>query len=75
MLTENSVGNQLELLRIILDLEEIRLHTKHSVVVLVDMDIHYRMLKLMYGQSTQPYRLREKLINYAFIYGICRGFG
>ena len=70
MLTENSVGSQVELLRIILDLDALSQHSRRSLPVLVEMDIHYRVLKLMYGLTTQGFCLRERQINFPLLYGI-----
>ena len=69
MLTENTVSCQPEMLAIILDLEVLRVRTRRCVPLLVDMDIHYQMLKMIYGQGLSQFRMREKMLTFPFLYG------
>ena len=71
MLTEETVSSQSDLLRIVLDLEVMQKHTKRALPVLVDMDIHYRLMKLIYGLSTSMFNMGSKLALFPILYGVC----
>ena len=68
LLTEHTVSSQADLLRIVLELEDLRSRSKHSLPVLVDMDIHYRIMKMLYGQGLKEFRMREKMPSFPFLY-------
>ena len=72
-MTEQTVTSQGDLLRILLDLDDMRVQSKHCVPLLLDMDIHYRVLKMMYGPSLMNFRMREKFLSYPIVYGIFTG--
>ncbi len=70
LLTEYSVGCQADLLHILHDLRILQGHTKRAVPLLVDMDIHYRMMKLMYGVATSEYSVIQKFNLVPFCFGV-----
>ena len=70
LLTEFSVGNQFDLLSILHDLEGLQRHTKRNLPLLVDMDIHYRVMKLMYGVATSNFKMTPKMNMVPILYGV-----
>ena len=72
MLTEQTVSSQTDLLRIIIDLESMQRHTKRALPLLVDMDIHYRLMKLIYSTSTAAFDMGLKMLMVPVLYGVCR---
>ena len=70
LLTEQTVSSQADLVQIVLDLDSIHSHSKHSVPLLVDMDIHYTLLKMLYGVGLKEYKMKEKLLAFPFCYCI-----
>ena len=71
LLTEQTVSSQSDLLDILKDLEPLRVHSRSVLPILVDMDIHYRIMKVMYGQSTSKWDFRGFLAQTPVLYGIC----
>lgn len=74
LLTEMTVSSQPELLAILADLEPLRRQTRCVLPLLVDMDIHYRVMKMMYGQSSSLWNFREFLALTPVLYGVCNSF-
>jgi hypothetical protein len=72
-LTEESVSSQKDLVSIILSLDAIQKHTKRALPLLVDMDIHYRLMKLIYGTSTAEFDVGKKMALVPCMYGVCNG--
>ena len=71
LLTEETVSSQRDLVGILADLDSLRIHTRHVLPLLVDMDIHYRVMKVMYGQSTMRWNYAEHLSMTPVLYGVC----
>jgi hypothetical protein len=69
-LTEFTVSSQGDLLQIVDDLHTLQRHTRHCVPLLVDMDIHYRLQKLMYGRSLATHDYRRTLARVPVLYGV-----
>ncbi len=70
LLTELTVSSQQDLLAIVADLETLRVRTGRCLPLLVDMDIHYRLMKLMYGQSTVKWDYAGHLSLTPLLYGV-----
>ena len=70
MLTEESVSSQVDLMRILGDLNHLRVHSGGPLPVLVDMDIHYRLMKLMYCRSTSAFDFHNFLRHHPIFYGV-----
>ena len=70
-ITEKTVSSQADLLDILCDLESLRLRTRRVLPLLVDMDIHYRIMKLMYGESLSVYDYGAHLAFTPILYGVC----
>jgi hypothetical protein len=70
-LTEQSVSSQTDLLNIILELEGLQRQTRRALPLLVDMDIHYRLMKLIYGSSTAAFDMGMKMSQIPVLYGVC----
>jgi hypothetical protein len=71
LLTEESVSSQKDLLSIILDLDVLQKQTRRALPLLVDMDIHYRLMKLIYGTSTAAFDMGKKMSLIPVMYGVC----
>jgi hypothetical protein len=72
-LTEYTVSSQADLLQILHDLHELQSHTQRVLPLLVDMDIHYRLMKLVYGQSLVNFDYGHTLSMIPVLYGVCTG--
>ena len=70
LLTEETVSNQLDLLAILKGLQDVQRQTQRAVPLLVDMDIHYRILKLVYGTATAGYDFAGFLSFTPVLYGV-----
>ena len=70
LLTEQTVSCQQDLLAIVAELEPLRVRTGRCLPLLVDMDIHYRLMKLMYGQSTVKWDYTGHLTLTSLPYGV-----
>jgi hypothetical protein len=70
MMTEETVSSQHDLLSILFDLKDLRLQTRRVLPLLVDMDIHYRVMKLIYGQSVQRWSFAASLVTTPLLYGV-----
>jgi hypothetical protein len=74
LLTEETVGTQVDLLAILDGLQVLNNQTKRAVPLLVDMDIHYRILKLIYGGGLVKFDYARNLRLTPIIYGVCHGY-
>ena len=54
---------------IILD-RALQQQSRHALPLLVDMDIHYRLFKMMYGATYSSYDVRSLLGETPLLYGI-----
>jgi hypothetical protein len=70
MMREQTVSSQHDLQFILFDLKYLRLQTRREVPLLVDMDIHYRIMKLIYGQSVQRWNFAASLVTTPLLYGV-----
>lgn len=73
VLTEETVSNQLDLLSILQSLQAVHNQTRRAVPLLVDMDIHYRILKLIYGSATSSFDFGRSMSFSPILYGVCHG--
>ena len=69
-LTEQTVSSQRDLLAILADLEALRIHTRRVLPLLVDMDIHYRIMKILYGLSSASWNYHAHLVQTPVLYGV-----
>ena len=69
-LSEYTTSGTFDLLNILKDLRSVQRHTRRSLPVLVDMNIHYRVLKFMHGESTGKYDFRQWLCSLPVLYGV-----
>lgn len=73
LLTEETVGTQVDLLSILDGLKTVHDQTRRAVPLLVDMDIHYRILKLLYGSGLAAFDYSRYLRLTPIVYGLCLG--
>jgi hypothetical protein len=69
-MTEQTVSSQHDLLSILFDLKDLRMQTRRVLPLLVDMDIHYCVMKLIYGQSVQRWNFAASLVTTPLLYGV-----
>ncbi len=67
------MGTQVDLLAILDGLQTVHNQTRRAVPLLVDMDIHYRILKLIYGCGVSNFDYARALRLTTVIYGVCLG--
>ena len=71
-LTDQTVSSQIDLLAIFADLDVLRVQSRMVLPLLVDMDIHYRIMNLLYGQSTLRWDYAAHLVLTPVLYGVYR---
>lgn len=73
ILTEESVSSQLDLLSILESIRSLHNQTRRVVPLLVDMDIHYRILKLIYGSGNVDRDFTRSMSQTPVLYGVWFG--
>ena len=71
VITPETVSSQRDLLSIVHGLRELHRHTRRVVPLLIDMDVHYRLMKLVYGQSFCAWDFGKHLSLTPLLYGVC----
>ena len=69
-LTEETVSSQIDLLNILESIRTLHNQTRRVVPLLVDMDIHYRILKLIYSASTVHRNFAQSMSQTPVLYGV-----
>ena len=69
-LTERTIGSQLDLVHILLEVGDLQEHSKHVLPILLDMDPHYRIMKLLYGSSASRFNVPKLLSMHPLFYGV-----
>lgn len=69
-MSEYSTSGQLDLLCLLKEMHNVQKHTRMSLPLLVDINIHYRVMKFLYGESCQAYDFRLWLCNIPVLYGV-----
>ena len=58
-------------IQIVFDTHDLQQHSGRALPLLLDMDLHYRILKLIYSTSYVEFDLPRRLNRVPLIYGIC----
>ena len=69
-LSENTTSSQVDLVSLIDEIKVLQRRSGCSVPLLVDENIHYRLMKLMYGSSCSAYDFGQWMCSLPVIYGI-----
>ena len=69
-LSENLVGTNHGLLELMQEVNRLQQHTGRVLPLLVDENIHYRLLKWMSGKAYARLRVREHMMNKPCLYGV-----
>ena len=69
-LSELSTGGQVELLSLLREIRSVQLHTRRALPLLVDMNIHYRIMKMMYSVNCVHLDTRQWLSAFPVLYGV-----
>lgn len=74
MVTEEKVGSQVDLIHLLTFLRKTANHTRSPLPLLVDTNIHYRILKLAYGRASVTYKVPTFLNSIPPLYGIWHAY-
>ena len=67
-------GTHKELLQLVVDLSCVEHRTRHCVPLLVDMKIHFALLKLCYGAAYVPWNVPQLLLGFPLVYGVWHSY-
>ena len=73
-LAEQQVGNNQDLLMLLLDVVDVQQFTGRVLPLLVDENIHYRVLRLLYSNSLIKWNVAQVLKQVPLIYGIWHAY-
>ena len=73
-LSELRSGTHKELLQLVVDLSCVEHRTRHCVPLLVDMKIHFALLKLCYGAAYVPWNVPQLLLGFPLVYGVWHSY-
>ena len=73
-LSELRCGTHKELLQLVVDLSCVEHRTRHCVPLLVDMKIHFALLKLCYGAAYVPWNVPQLLLGFPLVYGVWQSY-
>ena len=73
-LTEQTVSANLDLLGILESVRDLQRRTTRQLPLLVDENIHYRVLRLMYSTTFAAYDMRRYLADVPLVYGIWHAY-
>lgn len=69
-LSEYTTSGQVDLLELVQELRQLQASTGFCAPLLVDENIHYRLLKLMHGTATAGYDFRQWMCSLPVLYGV-----
>ena len=67
-------GTHKDLLQLEVDLSCVKHRSWHSVQLLVDMKIHFALLKLCYGAAYVPWNVPQRLLGFPLVYGVWHSY-
>ena len=67
-------GTHKELLQLVVDLSCVEHRTRHCFPLLVDMKIHFALLKLCYGAAYVPWNVPQLLLGFPLVYGVWHSY-
>ena len=73
-LTEQNVSSTEDLLSLLETARELQQHSGHQLMLLVDENIHYRVLRLMYSGSLATYAMGRYLADVPLLYGVWHAY-
>ena len=69
-----SVGSNLDFLQALLILQAVQQHTQRAAPVIVDENIHYRLLRLLYAQNHAAHDVVPLVRHLPFLYGVWHAY-
>ena len=69
LLTDFTTGGILDLLHILQEIQDIQRHTRRPMPLIIDMKIHFYLLRFLYGESYVQYNFHEHLSMLPCMYG------
>ena len=73
-LTKEKVSSNISLLNLLQFKKDLAQHTRPVVPVLCDENIHYRICKMMYGEKTTEWNVRQFLRSHPILYGFWHAY-
>ena len=73
-LSELRSGAHEELLQLVVHLSYVEHRTRHCVPLLVDMKIHFALLKLCYGAAYVPWNVPQLLLRFRLVYSVWHSY-
>ena len=73
-LTDTVLGSLEGLLQMLHEVDAVKQVTGRTVPVLMDENVHYRIMRMMYSRTFSEYRIRETLCDEVFIYGVWHAY-
>ena len=70
MLSDLETGRQTDMVQLMSLLMQFQHRTQHVLPVLVDMNIHYRAMKMVYSVTYAKYDIKKWLVKTPIVYGI-----
>ena len=68
------VGNNADLVKLMMDVSDVQQHSRHDLPLLVDENIHYRLLRLMYSSHLQNWDVGTTLERVPLVYAVWHAF-
>lgn len=73
-ITDEKVGDTVGLVNVLDFTTTLVKHTNNALPLLVDENIHYRILKMLYGNKTTQWRVGVKLAKVPLVYGVWHAY-
>ena len=73
-LTDTVLGSMKGVLEMLNEVQEVKDVSGRPVPVLMDENVHYRLMRMLYSKTFSQYRVRETLNEQVFLYGVWHAY-